>query len=463
MGTETRQKVIELIVPALAEYPDVAAAAAVAAEDAVDVALAAERIVRARTVDSTPDDDAVFGQTVKGSGRLLIGWARNGNLSKWTRKFFRQQVAGIIEVPKIPGVFFVERTKSGRATRIIYDDGRQEFPGLIGGEEAGGGGVSYTETVGSDTYLMNVTTGLRTKVVPVDRTKLAVLGSSTMNKMLDNGAWAAWATPLGATPIDLATGGMCAEQILAQFSRPLVTNASVTIPTSGSVSVTSTNVPSTVFGPFSWTGTLGGVAGTMSKPNGTTSGPWTFTPTSNPGSPVVVPAGSVFVPTLASAKDGVVILNLGKNNFTAVGGGTTDPALVFEMTKGAYEFASATGKYALVVGHFIDTNTPESDASRTRIEAYNSLCRDYFGARYIGMKEYLTSAQVWTDTGLTPDSADLAQQALGNKPPQLSLYTSGSYPSGTVDPLHMNPVAETAVIQNLIGPYLTVTLNWMET
>lgn len=453
-------KVGEIADERLAGLPAVEAAAAAAAVPAVSAELTARRVVVGVDVVSPADDDAAGGLASKHGGRLF-GWLRTGGPSKWTRQFYRKHFGGITQSAKIPGVAYTERAPNGYVTRVIYDDAKQELPGLIiPGSAISGGGATYTERVGSDDYRVNITTGVREKIIPPDRTKVVVLGSSSMNKMLDDGAWAVWGAPLGISFIDLSTGGMCSEQLLAQWSRPLITNAAATIPTSGTVTITSTNVPSTVFGPFSWTGTLAGVPGTMSKPNNVTTGPWTFTPSAYPGAPVSVPTGTSFIPTGANFRNAVVVLNTPKNNLTNNGGGTTDVNALFEMTKQAYEFATATAKVVLVPGVFVDTNTPAVDANRTRIMAYNALCREYFGDRYIDMQEYLTSAQIWLDTGLTPDATDLAQQALGNKPPQLSLYTAGSWPSGTVDPLHMSVIAEFAMVAHWLGRHMTAVLNW---
>jgi len=465
VGTETRQKVIDLIVPALAEYPDVAAAASAAATDAVSVALQTERIVRGRdVVGQVQGDDSVITQTTK-SGRLLIGWARNGDLSKWTREFFRRQVADLLEVSKIPGVFFVERTaRSGKATRIIYDDGRQEFPGLVLPSGSGGGAALIPETVNGVTYLTNVSSGVRSRLVPTDRTRLVINGTSTFAGMASQ--FSAFAAAHGATLVNTATAGVGAEHTLAKLgSRPFLTSGSTTIAGTGTTAVSSSNVPASIFNAWSVSGYFEGfstVHGTISKPGNGGAPSWTFTRDAD-GASFTVPPGTKFIPDAASFRDAIVALNDCKNNLSGgVDGITTDVAQLIQWTHDAYDWVTSTAKSVLVVGHFQDTGTPADSAARTRIKAYNDAMRARYGTRYVDMGAYVASTRIFADMGLTPDAADLAEIALGNKPPQVSAYSAGAWPSGTVDPLHLSIPARGAVVDFLIGRALAVTLNWMQ-
>lgn len=464
VGTETRQKVIDLILPALAEYPDVVDAASVAAINAVDVALETKQIVRGQEVaGQAQGDDSVITQTTK-SGRLLIGWARNGDLSKWTRDFFRRQVADVIEVSKIPGVFFLERTKSGKTTRIIYDDGRQEFPGLVQSSGGSSGGSVIQETINGVTYLTDITTGIRSRLVPTDRTRLVINGTSTFAGMASQ--FSAFAGARGATLVNTATAGVGAEHTLAKLgSRPFLTSGSTTIAGSGSTSIASSNVPASIFNAWSVSGAFEGfsnVHGTISKPGGGGAASWTFTRDTD-GASFTVPAGTKFIPDAASFRDAIILLNIGKNNLSGgVDGVTTDVAQVTQWTHDAYAWATSTGKSVMVVGHYQDTGTPADSAARGRLKAYNDAMRARYGARFVDMGAYVASTRIFADMGLTPDAADVAEIALGNKAPQVSAYSAGSWPSGTVDPLHLSVPARSAVVDYFIGRALTVTLNWMQ-
>ncbi|MDF2990816.1 MAG: hypothetical protein K0S37_1330 [Microbacterium sp.] len=457
-GTKGRKAAIDLITPALAENPPVIAAAAAAATTAVGQALQVERIVRARTVTThRHDDDAVIAQTVKQSGRMLIGWAANGDLSKWTRKFFRRQVAGIREVSKIPGVFFVERTQSGRATRIIYDDGRQEFPGLIT-SGTGGGAALIQDVENGVAYVTDISTGIRSRLIPTDRTHLVINGTSTWAGMASQ--FSAFAGAHGATLVNTATAGVGAEHTLAKLgSRPLLTSGVTEISGAGASAVISSNVPSSIVNAWSVSGHFDGfpsVHGTISKPDHGGTPSWTFTRDTN-GASFTVPAGTKFIPDADEYRDAIIVLNIGKNNLSGgVYGITTDVSQIIQWTHDAYAWATATGKPVFIVGHFVDTGTPAGAPERVRYAAYRDAMKARYGARFGDMGAYVASTKIFTDLGLTPTSEDLAEIALGNKAPQISAIKDGA-----VDPLHLSVPARGAVVTNLVDPALTQKLNWM--
>ncbi|KQT75417.1 hypothetical protein [Microbacterium sp. Leaf436] len=433
-----------------------------AAAAAVTTAAAEGRFVKAVDAPSAAGDDgAVY--LGSQSGYALIGWKSNGDLSTWTRAFFKEQVSDIVEAAKIPGVYRLELTPSGYATRIIYDNGTQELPGLIGGGGSGGGSAVIPDTVNGVTYLTDITTGIRSRLVPTDRTRLVINGTSTFAGMASQ--FTAFGGARGATLVNTATAGVGAEQTLAKLgSRPFVTSGSTTIAGTGSTSLASSNVPASIFNAWSVSGAFEGfsnVHGTISKPGGGGAASWAFTRDTD-GASFTVPAGTKFIPDANANRDAIILLNVGKNNLSGgVDGVTTDVAQIIQWTKDAYAWATSTGKSVLVVGHYQDTGTPADSAARTRIKAYNDAMRSTFGARFVDMGAYVASTQIFTDLGLTPDSADLAEITLGNKAPQISAYSAGAWPSGTVDPLHLSIPARGAVVDNLIGRALTVTLNWM--
>jgi|GEM_PF-6615693 len=460
-GSKSRAAVEELLAVVaeaiLTGDPFIRDAAAAALTDAAS----SGRFVKALDAPIVGDDGSTY--IGSQSGYALLGWKSNGDLSTWTRGFLKQQVADTVEAPKIPGVFKVELTPSGYPLRIVYDDGRQEFPGLVV-SGATGGGVVVPDTVGGVTYLTDVTTGIRSRVVPTDRTRLVINGTSTFAGM--TAQFGTFAGAHGASVVNTATAGVGAEHTLAKLgSRPFLTSGSTTIAGSGTSSVSSSNVPSSIFNAWSVAGYFegfSGVHGTISKPGGGGAASWTFTRDAD-GAGFTVPAGTKFIPDAAAFRDAILVLNVGKNNLSGgVDGVTTDVAQVIQWTKDAYAWATSTGKSVLVVGHYQDTGTVADSSARARINAYNDAMRSYFGARFVDMGAYVGSTQIFTDLGLTPDSADLAEIALGNKAPQISAYSSGSWPSGTVDPLHLSTAAKNAVMDNRIGRALAVTLNWMQ-
>lgn len=76
------------------------------------------------------------------------------------------------------------------------------------------------------------------------------------------------------------------------------------------------------------------------------------------------------------------------------------------------------------------------------------MMRAKFGYLYCDTQDYLCSAQVWVDTGITPTEQDLAMQAAGYKATSLS-----------GDTLHLNTAASKAITDHVIKPKL-ISLGW---
>lgn len=399
--------------------------------------------------------------------RLPLGYTADGHVDAFARKRWLEDVHDTVTISDAVW----ERVEITSGGHILYGrrwDGTVVIPGL--GLDALEEldryvGPTVTEVVGPNTYLMNASTGVRTLLVAIDRARLTAVGSSTFSHMVTSGLFAGMASAHSASLTNITGSGTVAEFHFAKLgSRPLVASAGFNIPTSGTVAVSSTNVSPTVNAAWSIGGAFEGLTsypGTLAKASGAQAS-WTFTPTSFPGAPVAVPSGTKFISSMGpTSRVGVMILNPGKNNLSGgVAGATNDVESVIQWTKDAFDFATATGKYVLVVGHFNDTNTATDAAARSRIDQWNCEIRAYVGERrFVDMGAYVTSSQIFTDLGLTPDAADLVQMGLGNKPPQISAYTAGTWPTGTVDPLHLTTAAEAKVFDNLIAARPT-ELNW---
>ena len=104
-------------------------------------------------------------------------------------------------------------------------------------------------------------------------------------------------------------------------------------------------------------------------------------------------------------------------------------------------------KRCLVIGVFNDSSY-SNPIWKTRLESLNNRMRDYFGDLYCDTQDYVCSAQIWSDTGITPTASDLAMQAQGYKAASLS-----------ADSAHLNSVANNAVVRNIIKPKL-MSLGW---
>jgi hypothetical protein len=260
--------------------------------------------------------------------------------------------------------------------------------------------------------------------------KLSAWGSSTIAGLATR--FTSLAAEYAASYFNGGASAQVSSHILARIgARPALIDA-VTIPASGGVTVTTPTIPTSAAAAISYAGTLAGVAGVLSRPSGNGQ-PLTFTRSAS-GSEASVEEGTPFIPTHGS-RQGVAIVNMGKNGLTAGSGVNESVDFVKQATIDANDWFGAISKPVLIAGHFVDTNTPAESTVRDKITEYNDWARRTYGGRFVDLGGYLTSAQVWNDTGITPTSDDLAQQALGNKPPSLS-----------ADDLHLNTAGNNAVI-----------------
>ena len=277
-------------------------------------------------------------------------------------------------------------------------------------------------------------------VVPIlpDMTRMAGWGSSTMEYM--GAEVAAEMAALGVSYYNGGDAGVRAEHTLAQLgSHPaLITIAGGSIPASGPVDVTASNVrASNLLNAFS--GTLAGVAGTLSS----TATSLVFTRAAD-GSATAVPAGTPFIPTIGPQyRNAVNVLNLGKNDIGSAGADT----MIIEKTAEAFAWLSPMVKRVVVMGHAVNRDTATDSPGRTQIMAVNAAFARAYGALYFDLQGYMTSPQIWIDAGVTPTQADLDAQARGNKPPTLSL-----------DDLHFNAAGDAAIAKALRR--FVVNLGW---
>lgn len=301
----------------------------------------------------------------------------------------------------------------------------------IGGG-GGGGGAAFAP---GDRYLAN---GRVLPVIP-DKLRIAGWGSSSMERSA--GPLRAMAAAFGADYYDGGDSGVRSQHTAAQFGSipALLTVSGGVIPASGSVTVSSSNMPALdALKPF--TGTLNGVHGTLSS----TATTLTFARWSS-GDPVAVPANSPFVPEDGPRYwDAVNLFWMGKNNLN----GTGAAPLVIEQTDQTYAATTTLIKRALVLGHFVDRDEPAASAERDEIYAVNAAHAALYGAQFVDVQAYVTGSQVWVDMGLSPTQADLANQAIGNIPPSLAADTG-----------HLTPAAYSAIVTHVVRPRL-VSLGW---
>ena len=217
-----------------------------------------------------------------------------------------------------------------------------------------------------------------------------------------------------------------------------LTFPSNTIPASGTVTVTVSNVPLDAdLKPFS--GVVSDVAGTLTCDGSV----FTFTRTAA-GSAKASPAGSEFIPDVGMAsRQHTTMLWSGKNSLSGAG----NAPLVIEQTDKQFDFLTPMVKRCLVLGHFVDTGQAKGGTQWTNVNTVNAAHAARYGDLFLDVSAYLCSAQLWVDTGISPTPEDLQAQADGIKPPSIS-HDAG----------HMNAAGYT-VVSALIRQKLS-SLGW---
>ncbi|XGH54004.1 hypothetical protein AAHU84_15795 [Klebsiella pneumoniae] len=338
----------------------------------------------------------------------------------------------------------------------VDTDGNWRLPGVVtdtlivdGKKITGdGGGTTGAEFTRSDRYVD--ANGNIMPVIP-DTLKMSAWGSSSLLRYGADAAFSALAGSLGVTNWNnQGQGGETSFQVAARFgSVPFsLIFPDNTIPASGAVGVTCTQLPSNFRNSYlkAYSGTVGGVSGTLSWSSSLSS--LLFTRASS-GSPVVLTGATDFIPTLPeSYRDGVVLLWMYKNDITY---GSGNPEVSAEVTYNnvvkTFTHLSTLAKRCLVIGIFNDSSYSNTDYLN-RVATLNSMMRNKFGDLYCDTQDYLCSAQVWVDTGITPTEQDLAMQAAGYKATSLS-----------GDTLHLNAAASKAITDHVIKPKL-ISLGW---
>lgn len=220
-------------------------------------------------------------------------------------------------------------------------------------------------------------------------------------------------------------GGQWSTNIAArQGGRPaLLTVSGGSIPASGSIAVTASNM--VIPASFSAAGTLQGISGTLSISGGA----YIFTRSAS-GSVTSVAANTPFIPTIgAQHRASATLIWAGKNDITSGGSMPT----IAEAVTAMHTYLLPKTRY-LVLGHFADDYMVPGNSSRTRMDTENNRLATTYGNLYVDINGYLSSSQVWIDTGITPTATDTSDQATGIIP--TSLRFNGG---------HLNAAGYTAV------------------
>lgn len=275
-----------------------------------------------------------------------------------------------------------------------------------------------------------------------DMSRFVAWGSSTIEYLA--GDFSNLAADYGAVYHDGGDASVTANVILARMgvTDVPVTFPNNTIPASGTVAVTVGGGLPVYDQILPWRGICNGVEGILSVSGGS----WRFERVAS--GPSITVSGAVNFQSLAGMRErySLNLFNIGKNDLA--GGSATAADTAIAATRAAVQWLPAADRRFIIMGHYVNHYTPASSTVRTAIETVNASQAAEFGGKFIDLGAYVTSAQIWTDTGVTPTQTDLDQQALGNLPPSLAK-----------DSLHMNAAANTAVTRNLIEPRLNA-LGW---
>ncbi|MGO0112494.1 hypothetical protein [Pseudomonas putida] len=299
---------------------------------------------------------------------------------------------------------------------LIRDDGTSVFA-AVDAKELLLRGVDISGKLGSRVQDKVMTENGLVPVYPT-MTKISGWGSSSLEFLSPFITQMFADIAPGASYFNGATGGETSRSLAARLgSVPmLVTIPGSTLPESGAVAVSSSNVvPNSFIRAF--TGTLAGIAGTMSSSAST----FTFTRSAS-GAATDVPADTPFIPDVGPAyRDGVGLLWMGKNDIT-----TADTAQnIAQRIDASFDYFKAITPRMLVFGHFGNTNWLGGPTSVPKVLQLNALHKARYEDMYFDTLAYLESPRVWTDTGITPTADDLAAQA-GHCLPQ-SLTTDGAH------------------------------------
>lgn len=367
-------------------------------------------VMRGQVSFQSKGEAFVWRQTTESGHYLPLGYDETGHLDDFARKIWREDISNTEVVPAHPVYARVQMTENGELLYGLRWDGAVEIPGLLGAPNATPTPPLYNDmpyVPGSDIMPGNA-----------DPLNWAMWGSSSAYGIAEEMGWGA--AVYGAK---FYNGGVPSESSYHIAARLGSVPAEVSfpngpIPASGSVNVAS-NIPYMEWA-LGYTGHVlassgAKVPGALSA-NASTKG-WTFTRTGS-GATTPIAADAPFIPDAGVAHRGdTTFLWMGKNN-------SGQPERVIAETNASYSYLAPLVKRCMVLGHFVNTGTPAIDVNRTNIKQINDAHAARFGSAFLDVGGYLTSSQVWVDCGITPTQEDLAEQALGNKPPSLS-YDSG--------------------------------------
>ncbi|REF69657.1 hypothetical protein [Paracoccus versutus] len=268
-----------------------------------------------------------------------------------------------------------------------------------------------------------------------DLTKIAVIGSSTPWEMRTEiaGAFDGLVPAYGGVEVEEVTNDCkSGERSMHTAARlgaipALITVTGGSVPASGSVLVTTTNMTGNNQ-LKAYDGWLGNVRGTLAW--SAADGSLQFTRTES-GSVVAMSPNTPFIPILGpTLRDRFFVIHTGWND--APGGSTWEH--IFERREAIVNYLDARDLRFSIWTDMCDMDWAPENPNRAKFASGNAAMIAKWGPLVWDMNAYFLGAQVWTDAaaipsdilnGLAPGFAgptteDLAQQAAGNRCPSLS-------------------------------------------
>ena len=333
--------------------------------------------------------------------RLPLGYSSDGHLDDHAISSFNEDINNIVADPRGEEYIYATITQSGHLLHGVRHDGTVEIPGL-------------DVPAPSPAPSFHFKNG---KACPVeaDMGTWVGWGSSTMEHMAT--AFSDLSSKYNSAYIDKSRGGEGGEGTVARLgSRPaLVSFPNGTIPPSGSVAITVSNI--TKSGTMlTYEVDIAGVIGLLKRDFfGDT---WEFERTVA-GDEVTVPDDTPAIPTHDLAGK-FTLLNIGKNTLTSPEGVQE----VIDMTDEAFKFLEPLHVKALVINHYGNYG---DEYIRTRNENYrrvNRVLAEKFAPIYVDIDGLIMGDRIWELTQITPTQEDLDAQALGMLPPSLQYDAS---------------------------------------
>lgn len=308
-----------------------------------------------------------------------------------------------------------------------------------------GYGVAYERFSLSGSFLGWMKTG--ESIAGLDYSKITLFGDSQTEPSAGT-SWPEYASPKldGSSLVNYAKSGNATNDVLIHAGVKIVSFkvAGGSIPASGAVSLSTSELLYLRDSRVVAIGTLAGVSGTLRH---VSSNAFTFTRAS--AGVAVAAAGWQAFTADASPEAGVALFWMGGNDFNlGVTGSSRDTAdHVIGAYRAAMEWGERTGRRVVIAGVTNRLTALAGSSGFEQVQRINRELRRLFPDAFLDVQAYYVERAIY-DAALTPSAEDLAAMGRGEIPPQL--YLSG-------DTVHLIPAAHKAIAEKWISPWLAMS------